>query len=182
MLILASSSPRRIELLKKLDIDFKVIPSQFNENIALGKKPYEYAVACARGKAEEVYARTGGTVLGADTIVVVNGKILGKPKDKEEAKVMLNLICGTEHDVITGVCLIKKGSIATAFERTKLFINKLSDIELENYINSGMPLDKAGAYGIQDEIIKKNVRYIKGSLDNVIGLPTELLTKLLKNN
>lgn len=180
MLILASASPRRTKLLEQLGIDFKVVPSNFIEQNSLGLPPIDYAIACAKGKAEEVYSRTGGTVLAADTIVVAGGKILEKPKGNIEAKQMLDLVCGSEHEVITAVCLIKKGSATTAFERTKLFINKLSNSQLNSYIESGSPLDKAGAYGIQDEIIKQNQKYIRGSLDNVIGLPTNLVSKLLQ--
>ncbi len=179
MIILASSSPRRIELMQKIGIDFKVVPPDFSEDNTQELSALEYAVSCAKGKAEEVHSRTGGTVIAADTIVVADGTVLGKPKDAKEAKAMLKMVCGKEHEVITGVCLIKDGKTTRAFEKTKVFIDTLDTKEINSYIKSGLPMDRAGAYGLQDEIIQKKLRYIKGSEDNVIGLPTELLTKLL---
>jgi len=179
MLILASASPRRSELLKKMGIEFAAIPSVFGEENRDNLPPIEYALFCAEGKAAEVYGRAGGTVLGADTIVVIDDRILGKPKNAKDAKEMLRQVCGREHTVISAICLIKNGERLTAYDKTELFINNLTDDEIDEYVAGGSPLDKAGAYGLQDDVIKGKVRYIKGSRDNVVGLPTEMLERMI---
>lgn len=180
MLILASASPRRNELLKKMGINFSVVPSNFNEEVKDGLSPEEYALNCAEGKAEDVFARYGGVILGVDTVVVADSQILGKPKDKSDAKKMLKQVCGREHSVISAFCLIDNDKKTKGYDKTTLFIESLTDAEIDEYIKSGSPMDKAGAYGLQDDLIKNKLRYIVGSRDNVIGFPTELLSKLLR--
>ena len=131
----------------------------------------------ARGKAKEVFSRFPDcTVLGADTVVALDGVILGKPKDEEDAKRMLRLLSGRVHSVFTGVCLTdEKGAIEQVVE-TKVLFKTLSEKLIEDYVSSGTPLDKAGAYGIQDGTV---VECIDGSYSNVMGLPVETVKEML---
>ena len=181
--ILASASPRRKELLAELIEDFEIIPSQADENV---KKRFSamLVLTLAERKASEVAMRPeseGKIVIGSDTVVSFRGKVLGKPKDEEEAFRMLKTLSGKKHAVYTGVCLAyqKEGKYCyiAKTERTLVYFNKLSDEWIREYVASGSPMDKAGAYGIQDGgLVKK----IKGSYTNVVGLPVELLGKMLK--
>ena len=181
--ILASASPRRKELLKELVYNFEVIPSQADENV---KKwfPSMLVLTLAQRKASEVALRPeneGKIVIGSDTVVALRGKVLGKPKDEADAFRMLKALSGKKHAVYTGVCLAyqKEGRYRyiAKTEKTLVYFNKLSDEWIKTYIASGSPMDKAGAYGIQDGgLVKK----IKGSYTNVVGLPVELLGKMLK--
>ena len=174
-LILASVSPRRKELLAGV-CDFEVQPSHFDE--VTGKDAKEVVLQNARGKAREVLSRfPARTVLGADTVVVLDHMILGKPKDSEDAKRMLRLLSGRVHSVFTGVCLIdEKGALERVVEAKVLF-KTLSEKLIEDYVLSGTPLDKAGAYGIQDGIV---VDSIEGSYSCVMGLPMEAVQEMLK--
>lgn len=173
-LLLASASPRRKELLSSL-CDFQVEPSFFEEVSLADAK--ETVLQNARGKAIEVLARFPDcAVLGADTAVALDGVILGKPKNEEDAKRMLRFLSGRTHSVFTGVCLADKNGVAEGVEETKVLFKKLSEKEIENYVLSGAPLDKAGAYGIQDGVVTAS---IEGSYTNVVGLPTERVEKML---
>ncbi|MGL5296303.1 MAG: Maf family protein [Culicoidibacterales bacterium] len=176
-IILASSSPRRQELLKKIFEDFTVVPSQLEEIIDHTLTPEGVAMQLAFQKAEEVhFFYPESLIIAADTLVVCNNEILGKPTDDADARRMLTMMSGNTQTVITGVCL-RLGSMSHCFfEATELAFNRLDDVFIENYIASGEPFDKAGGYGIQtfsDELIAQ----INGSKTNVIGLPVKRLKK-----
>lgn len=177
-IVLASNSPRRRELLKKAGFDFEVIPSDYQEPEYSDLPPCKYSEELAFNKAKSVFDKVGGTVVGADTIVVLNGKVLGKPKDELDAQSMLRELSGQVHEVITGWAVINKKTIKRGYEITKVSFNKLNEETILNYVKSGFPLDKAGAYGIQDGY--GLVKEIQGDYDNVVGLPTQTITKVLK--
>ena len=173
-LILASVSPRRKELLAGV-CDFEVQPSHFDE--VTGGDAKEVVLQNARGKAKEVLSRfPTRTVLGADTVVVLDNMILGKPKDGEDAKRMLRLLSGRVHSVFTGVCLIDERGALERVVEAKVLFKTLSEKLIEDYVLSGTPLDKAGAYGIQDGIV---VDSIEGSYSCVMGLPMEAVKEML---
>ncbi len=177
-LILASNSPRRRELLGALISDFSVEPSHFSEESA-GLSARETALAFARGKAEDVAARHPAcTVLGADTVVALGGRIFGKPRSEEEARGMLALLSGKQHAVYTGVCLVTPQKIYSDVVETRVFFRPLEEELIEAYVKSGLPMDKAGAYGIQDGYPLVD-RY-EGSFTNVVGLPVERLKAILR--
>lgn len=179
-LILASNSPRRKELLTQNGIKFSVIKSDYEER-NFTDDPIETAVEFARGKANSVYnsllKKDDKIVLGADTVVYHNGKILGKAKDKEQAINMLKSLSGKTHLVITGYAFVGKNVTETGFAQSEVTFNLLSDDLIIKYVNSGLYEGKAGSYGIQDGygLVEKYT----GSLDNVIGLPTEIVVPLI---
>lgn len=177
-IILASNSPRRRALLTEYGINFKVIPPKNEETHPKNVSVYEYVEILAREKATEVYNDNGGIVLGADTIVTLNGKIFGKPTSKEDAFNTLKLLSNKTHEVITGYAIISKDFEFVSHEITKVTFNNLSDSLILNYVNTGSPLDKAGSYGIQDNF--NLVKEIEGSLTNVIGLPVEKIAEILR--
>lgn len=176
-LILASNSPRRRELLAQI-CEFEVIPSAFEEKTeGLGAR--ETALAFAAGKAREVLSRYPDRfVLGADTVVFSEGKILGKPKDKEDAKRMLRSLSGRTHSVFTGVCLAGGGAELCEVAQTQVTFYPLTEEQIEKYVDSGLPLDKAGAYGIQDGFAL--VESYRGEYSNVVGLPLQTVRAMLK--
>ncbi len=177
MLILASNSPRRREILSALRLTFAVEPSLFEERAA-GRSARETVLAFARGKAEDVFSRhREDIVLGADTVVSLDGEILGKPKDGADAARMLRRLSGRMHEVFTGVCVLSSGGCGEEVVSTKVFFNPLGEDLIEAYVKSGLPLDKAGAYGIQDGF--PLVGHIEGSYTNVVGLPEETVRALL---
>lgn len=181
MIYLASKSPRRKEILAKLKLKFKVVPSTYIERMTRGLTPRQLTIQHAVGKAEKaVVSAQSGIVLGSDTVVVCAGKILGKPKNLKEARQMIKLISGRSHDVMTAIALrdLKTGKIVKGAEKTKVFIRKIEPSEIDAYIEAVNSYDKAGGYAIQ--MNPKIVTEIRGSHSNVIGLPEELLTKLLK--
>ena len=179
-IVLASASPRRRELLKELVPDFRVLPAKGEERADPSLSPEETVKELARRKAEEVAALIQSqecAVLGADTVVALDGKILGKPKDEADAFRMLSALSGRTHEVFTGVCLILPGGEKTVrAERTEVEFYPLSEEWIREYIAGGSPMDKAGAYGIQDGGL---ARRITGSYSNVVGLPLELCRELL---
>ncbi|NJE41694.1 Maf-like protein [Thermococcus sp. GR6] len=176
MLVLASASPRRREILGRFIKDFKVVPSNASEECSL-TEPRAYALELARRKAREVYNRVGGTVIGADTVVSIDGHILGKPKSGEEAYRMLKLLSGRVHRVTTGYCIIHGGEEVSGAVITEVKFRELSDELIWAYIRTGEPMDKAGAYGIQGRggLL---VEWIKGDYYNVVGFPLEIVWKL----
>ena len=178
-LILASASPRRKELIKKLDLEVEIVPSGAEEKTNC-LEPRSYAMALASIKAQEVFDRTGGLVLGADTVVVLDGEILGKPKTATEADEMFSKLCGRTHEVITGLCIIDKDSKVTDAEVSYVTFGEYDDRIIKEYIRSGAPFDKAGGYGIQDEALSPIIKNVKGDLDNIIGLPVKKVEKLLE--
>ena len=172
MLILASESPRRRELIKKITHDFVVIPSNVDESL-LHIAPHDLPGELSKLKAYSVYSKyPNDTVLSCDTVVILNGELMGKPHSKEEAKAMLKKLSGNKHVVISGYTFINKEKEITRTVRTYVYFNKLSDELIDEYIKSGSPMDKAGSYGIQDSEFNL-VNHIEGSYDNVIGLPVE---------
>ena len=182
-IILASQSPRRQELLKNIGVKFEIIKSDFCENISgIDDKPEKIAQQLAYGKAKDVSDKLDeGIILGADTIVVFDGEIYGKPKDEEDAVRMLNNLSGKTHQVITGVALIDKKNDKTVVghETTSVTFNKLTQDEIKAYIKSGDYIGKAGGYGIQNKgaiLINK----IEGCYFNVVGLPINKVYQMLK--
>jgi septum formation protein len=184
-IILASSSPRRKELLKMLGIEFEVIPSFVDEVRFHAESPEDFALRASTEKALSVARglKDDSIVIGADTIVVVDGEILGKPRHKEEAKSMLAKISGREHKVITGFSIVRPKTEILHREdvESRVRIKTLAPWEIEGYIKTGEPVDKAGAYGAQG-VGAFMIEEIKGSYTNVIGLPLshliDALTKL----
>ena len=182
--ILASASPRREELFKQLIPQFEIVPACGEEETEDVSTPWELAETLACQKAEEVASLPsshGKAVLGADTVVALDGEILGKPKDEADAERMLSALSGRTHEVYTGVCISVPCIDGTRKELirsdcTEVVFEELSEKAIENYVATGSPMDKAGAYGIQDGGL---VREIKGSYSNVVGLPLELVGKML---
>jgi len=187
MLVLASASPRRQELLGSAGIPFTVQAADINETPLEGESPRDCAERLAREKALAVFdSRRQDWVLGADTIVVVDGVILGKPRDADDAARMLRLLAGRTHEVITGVCVV--GAVAsrqlpvaikTASETTVVTFSEMSDDEIKNYVTTGEPLDKAGAYAIQG-IASRWIPRVEGDYSNVVGLPVALVYRMLR--
>lgn len=176
MIILASESPRRKELIKKLTSDFTVIPANIDESV-LHIPACDLPGELSKLKAYDVFAKyPNDTVLACDTIVVLDGEVMGKPHTKEKASEMLHKLSGKKHVVISGYTFISKEKEITRTVRTYVYFNKLSDELINKYIESGSPMDKAGAYGIQDKEFDL-VNHIEGSLYNVIGLPVEDIKK-----
>lgn len=178
-LILASNSPRRRELLKEYGYDFRVISSDFNESENF-RSPVKTVKSFAYGKAKAVFDKLNDknvVVLGADTIVVFKGEILGKPKSQEHAKDMLSSLSGKTHTVITGFSLISKEKTVVKYVKSRVKFNVLSKQMIDEYVLTGKPMDKAGSYGIQDGF--GLVKNYKGSLNNIIGLPIEKMTKII---
>ena len=172
MIILASESPRRRELIKKITKEFTVIPANIDESV-LHIPACDLPGELSKLKAYDVFAKyPNDKVLACDTVVIIDGQILGKPHSKEQAKEMLQKLSGRKHVVISGYTIISKEKEVTRTVRTYVYFNKLSDELIDAYIATGSPMDKAGAYGIQDQEFDL-VNHIEGSFDNVIGLPTE---------
>lgn len=182
--ILASASPRRKQLLAELVKDFEIIPSQADETVEGTPAPKALVAQLAAMKAEEVTKRPeneGKVVIGSDTVVAFGKTVLGKPKDEEDAFRMLKMLSGKKHAVYTGVSfqLAKNGKYLryTKVDKTLVYFNDLSDEWIWGYIKGGSPMDKAGAYGIQDGGLVKG---IKGSYTNVVGFPLELVEKMIR--
>jgi len=187
-IVLASQSPRRIELLKKIIPEFEVKVSDIEEDNNGITIPWKLVEQLSRQKAENVARQIpDGIIIGADSVVVLDGKALGKPKDNYDSFNMLNLLSSRVHQVYTGFTIIKKPQhvVISDHEVTDVKFRKLETWEIEKYIKSSQPLDKAGSYGIQDDGAVF-VEFIKGCYYNVVGLPiTKLflaLKKLLENN
>lgn len=181
-IILASKSPRRQELLKLMDMDFRIVLKEVDESYPDGLTPAEIAVYIAEKKAKAFDEEAGDEiVLTADTIVEIDGKILGKPEDSAHAIEMLQMLSGKVHRVVTGVCLMYKGHVNKFYDVSEVFFRKLTDAEITNYVTNYQPFDKAGAYGIQEWVGVTAIERINGSYTNVVGLPTEkLYQQLLK--
>lgn len=179
-IVLASASPRRRELIRKIyDLQATVVPSDIVEDIGVCE-PAEYVKKLAELKACDVYSRTGGVVVGADTVVTYNGKIYGKPKSFSEAEQMFKELCGRTHSVITGVCVTNGERIVTDCVTTYVTFGDYDPALVQSYIMSGSPFDKAGGYGLQDAELKALVVNVDGDRDNVVGLPVKKLEEMLK--
>ena len=186
-IILASKSPRRRELLAQMGLtDFQVIPAVGEETADPNLAPPELAEALALHKAREVarnHAAHGDLVIGADTIVVLDGEIMGKPADRADASRMLHALQGRSHQVYTGVALdaVRQGvyTVHSFVQRTDVFVYPMTDAEIEAYMDTGEPFDKAGAYGIQGRF-GKYIEKINGDYLNVVGLPLGRLYQEMK--
>jgi septum formation protein len=180
MIILASASPRRSELLKLITSEFKVVPADIDESlpehITINSAAEYLAVQKSLSVAEDYLH---DTVIGCDTIVVCDGEILGKPENEDDAKRMLTKLSGRSHDVFTGVCIAREGMTLSFTEATTVTFFEMPEAMIAEYIKSGSPLDKAGAYGIQDNFIRVYTEGIDGSFDSVMGLPAARLKKML---
>ncbi len=182
-IILASNSPRRRELLGGLGIDFTVkVISGIDESWPRDLKGEEIPLYISREKAEPYKAliKPDELVITADTIVYVDGEVLGKPRDKADAERMMHLISGRWHEVITGVTLMTAAREHSFAVTTRVKFANLTDSEINSYVESGLPMDKAGAYGIQEWIGYVGVEAIEGSYFNVVGLPVQRLYRELK--
>ena len=178
-LILASASPRRKELLEQAGYRFEVIPSTCEEIVPEGLSPKDIVEGLAYQKALDVYAsHPDAVVLGADTVVCFDGEILGKPRDKEDAARMLRLLSGQTHEVRTGFALLAKGVEFVSSEAAMVTFFNLTQEEIERYIATGEPMDKAGAYGIQGKGAVL-VRSVLGDYFNVVGLPIATVARAL---
>jgi nucleoside triphosphate pyrophosphatase len=184
-LILASQSPRRKQLLAFLGVDFNILPADIDEfDISPELPPDEYASTLAFRKAKHIANNSADNalVIGADTIVVLNNEILNKPEDEDDAFRLLSLLSGNTHEVYTGLAIIDKlsGREIKTYQSTKVTFRELESEEIWSYIASGSPMDKAGAYGIQDDFGAFFVSNIEGCYYNIVGLPLELLYSQLK--
>ncbi len=181
-LILASGSPRRRELLERQKIDFEVVLPEVDEKRVTAETPEELVRKLSAVKCADVAERVGDSVpvVAADTVVEINGRVLGKPHDKREAHEMLRTLSGNSHLVHSGVTVKFRGVSKTISVTTKVFFRELSDTEIENYILSGEPFDKAGSYGIQERGALF-VNRIEGDFYNVMGFPVCELFELLRN-
>ena len=179
-IVLASASPRRAELLRAAGIDFDVQPANVDEAIAAGESASEYVSRLAEAKARLVYERDARrTVLAADTAVVVDAHILGKPLDDSDASRMLRMLSGRAHEVLTAVSVFHPGQIVdTRVDATTVEFASLADADIDWYVSSGEPMDKAGAYAVQG-LASRFVTRIEGSYSNVVGLPVALVFQML---
>ena len=180
MLILASKSPRRKELLKQIGIPFVVVVSDAEEVSGNSWTPAALVIENAKRKARAVAEKyPDSPVLGADTVVSLEGKIFGKPKDKDEARKMLTALSGKMHEVTTGLALINRNEIRTTSVTTKVFFDTMTKADIDAYIATDEPMDKAGAYAIQGKAARF-IEKIEGSYSNVVGLPLNALIQLGK--
>jgi len=182
-LILASASPRRADLLRASGFDFEVRAADVDESVLAGEDAEAYARRVALAKARAVLPGAGGRpVLAADTVVVVDGMILGKPRDAADAARMLGLVSGRTHEVLTAVVLATgtdAPSIDTQVDRTRVEVRPLSPDEIARYVASGEPMDKAGAYAVQG-LAGRFIARLEGSYANVVGLPVAQVEQMLK--
>ncbi|MBQ3048002.1 MAG: septum formation protein Maf [Clostridia bacterium] len=184
-IILASTSPRRHDLLKTITTNFEIASPHFDEESIKQNNAKKLVEQLSFGKAKAVFEKSKGDwcVIGADTVVCLkSGEILGKPKNKHDAKQMLKKISDTTHYVLTGVCVLYRKEDSehkiSFVKKTKVVFKKLNDAEIDDYIASKEPMDKAGAYAIQG-LAGKFVKKVNGSFSNIIGLPTEQLYEIL---
>lgn len=180
-IVLASASPRRSELMALAGIEFSVAPADICEDLLPGEPPVEHVMRLSREKAEAAAGKAAGRFfIGADTVVVLDGRIMGKPIDEDDAFAMLSDLSGRPHDVITGFTVFDResGVCLSRGVRTEVVFRNLGEREIRNYIASGCPMDKAGAYAIQGGAAHF-IRSISGSYTNVVGLPTAELVELL---
>lgn len=179
-IVLASASPRRQELLRNAGIDFVVRPADIPEVPLRGELPREFAERMSLEKAKASRDKgSDGLILAADTVVTVEGEILGKPANADDARRMLRLLGDRTHEVITAVCLLDEGFTDIRSERTRVHLNAISEAEIADYIASGEPMDKAGAYAIQGRA-SRWISKIEGDYYNVVGLPVDLVWRMLQ--
>jgi len=179
MLVLASQSPRRSEILRHAGIPFTVRAVPIDETPLPGERPEHYVQRLAEAKALAVLSAPAEVVLGADTTVVVDGEMLGKPVDAADARRMIAMLAGRRHRVMTGICLKRDAETVRRCAVTEVWFAPMSDVEIEEYAASGEPMDKAGAYAIQG-LASKYVEKIEGCYFNVMGLPVALVYSLYR--
>jgi septum formation protein len=179
MLVLASQSPRRSEILRLAGIPFTVRTANVDETPLEGEKPENYVQRVAEAKALAVSAAPEEIILSADTTVVIDGTILGKPADPADAQRMLELLSGRRHEVLTGICLRGFGQVVIDWAQTHVWFAPMTNSEIAEYAASGEPMDKAGAYAIQG-LASKFIEKIDGCYYNVVGLPLALAYQHLK--
>jgi len=178
MLVLASQSPRRSEILRAAGFDFTVRHRVVDETALPGERPEDYVERLAEMKARAVEAGPEDTVLGADTTVVIEGEMLGKPADHNDARRMLRCLAGRRHEVMTGICLRRADAVTRDCAVTAVWFTPMSEAEIEGYVASGEPMDKAGGYAIQG-LASKFIERIEGCYFNVVGLPVALVYRRL---
>jgi septum formation protein len=179
--VLASGSPRRRQLLELIGIEHEVLPSNIDETLRPRETPRRHAERLAREKASAVATREAGKItIAADTIVVVNRKVLGKPRDEDDARRMLSMLSGREHTVITAVAVARGRKLRSAVEEVRVKFRRLRQDEIDAYIATGEPMDKAGAYGIQG-FGATIVECVDGDYFSVMGLPLARLVTLLRD-
>ena len=179
MLILASASERRQDILRAAGIPFRVVVSGVDESVLPGEVPEDHVRRLARLKAEAVGSTDDDVVLGSDTVVVIDNQILGKPTNAADARRMLRLLSARTHEVLTGICLRRPCSAIVDVASTRVAFSPLSDEEIDDYVSTGEPMDKAGAYAIQG-LASKFVERIEGCYFNVVGLPVSLVYRNLE--
>lgn len=179
-IILASGSPRRAEILNSVGWSFEKYISDVDESEIVGESAEDYVQRLAKTKAEKVAEHFAGEiVLGADTTVVIDDQIIGKPSDLEDARRMLGMLSGNWHEVLTGVALVKNGNSAVGLQKTKVKFAGMTDKEIKFLVENGEPLDKAGAYAVQAQAALF-IEKIEGDYWNVVGLPVNLVFNLFK--
>jgi nucleoside triphosphate pyrophosphatase len=180
---LASKSPRRKKLLKQLNLKFKIINIDIDERTKNGESPSQMVKRLSIEKLEKAKEKISeGIIITADTVVVINNKIIGKPENKKDAEKILKILSGKTHSVYTGFSVFNSGKnkTLTSYEKTSVTFRKLEQNEIVSYIESGTPMDKAGAYGIQDDFGAVFIKKIDGDYYNVVGLPLSKLYDALK--
>lgn len=178
-LILASKSPRRAELLTAAGIEFVVRSADVDETPLPDEHPRDYVLRVAIAKANAIQAGENETILAADTTVVLDNEILGKPLDAHDARRMLTALSANRHEVLTGICLRRGARLISDVASTAVWFKPLSPEEIDEYIATGEPMDKAGAYGIQG-LASRYIERIEGSYSNVVGLPVALVWRHLR--
>ena len=178
---LASSSPRRREMLENLGVEFEILKPEADENSDI-KDPGKLTELLAKRKAEAAKKiKSDGLIIGCDTVVFADGEILGKPKDKADAKRMIGMLSGKRHSVVSGICLILGEKCVTAHETTYVEFMKMSDAEIKKCTELGQPMDKAGAYAVQG-FASLYIKGLDGDYFNVVGMPINLLYRKIKEN
>jgi septum formation protein len=178
MLVLASQSPRRAEILRNAGLEFVVRVTPVDETPLEGEKPEHYVQRLAERKARAVEADASETVLGADTTVVIDGEMLGKPANAADARRMLERLSGRRHEVMTGIAIRRGDSVTSDWSVTSVWFAPMTAREIADYVDSGEPMDKAGAYAIQG-LASKFVEKVEGCYFNVVGLPMSLVYRRL---
>lgn len=179
MLVLASRSPRRAEILRQAGIPFSVRAAEVDETPRHGEKPEDYVRRLAEEKARAVDAGPDETILAADTTVVIDGEILAKPLDEADARRMLAQLSGRKHEVLTGIALRRGDNLIVDWAATEVWFALMTETEIAGYVASGEPMDKAGGYAIQG-LASKFIEKIEGCYFNVVGLPVALVYRRLK--
>lgn len=178
MLVLASKSPRRGEILSQAGIPFTVRTAAIDETPFEGERPGPYVRRLAEAKAHAIPAAAGEIILAADTTVVAAGEILGKPEDADDARRMLHILAGRRHEVLTGICLLSGAELIRDHATTAVWFAPLTGAEIDAYVDTGEPMDKAGAYAIQG-LASRFVERVEGCYFNVVGLPIALVWRHL---